>query len=321
MYVRRRRCYIVKYVLKRLFMVIPILLGITFLSFALMQTASGDVIDAIYEQAGGVPSEEIVAAKRAELGLDKPFIVQYFIWLGGVLTGNMGNSYVSNRPVFQDFMSHLPATVILTLSSIFITVLFSIPLGILSAVKHNKITDYIIRILTFVGNAMPGFFLSLVLLYLFSVQLKWLPATGNNGFVSIILPTVTLAIAMTAKYTRQVRAAVLDELKKDYVLGARSRGVKERIILYFSVLKSSLLTIVTLLGLSIGSLLGGTAIIESIFMWPGVGKLAVDAITMRDYPVIQMYVIWMAVIFVVINLLTDIIYYYLDPRIRLQKES
>lgn len=301
-------------------MVIPILLGITFLSFALMQTASGDVIDAIYEQAGGVPSEEIVAAKRAELGLDKPFIVQYFIWLGGVLTGNMGNSYVSNRPVFQDFMSHLPATVILTLSSIFITVLFSIPLGILSAVKHNKITDYIIRILTFVGNAMPGFFLSLVLLYLFSVQLKWLPATGNNGFVSIILPTVTLAIAMTAKYTRQVRAAVLDELKKDYVLGARSRGVKERIILYFSVLKSSLLTIVTLLGLSIGSLLGGTAIIESIFMWPGVGKLAVDAITMRDYPVIQMYVIWMAVIFVVINLLTDIIYYYLDPRIRLQKE-
>ncbi len=301
-------------------MVIPILLGITFLSFALMQTASGDVIDAIYEQAGGVPSEEIVAAKRAELGLDKPFIVQYFIWLGGVLTGNMGNSYVSNRPVFQDFMSHLPATVILTLSSIFITVLFSIPLGILSAVKHNKITDYIIRILTFVGNAVPGFFLSLVLLYLFSVQLKWLPATGNNGFVSIILPTVTLAIAMTAKYTRQVRAAVLDELKKDYVLGARSRGVKERIILYFSVLKSSLLTIVTLLGLSIGSLLGGTAIIESIFMWPGVGKLAVDAITMRDYPVIQMYVIWMAVIFVVINLLTDIIYYYLDPRIRLQKE-
>ncbi|MDD5878935.1 MAG: ABC transporter permease, partial [Clostridiales bacterium] len=150
--------------------------------------------------------------------------------------------------------------------------------------------------------------------------LNLLPVMGNNGFKSIILPTLTLAISMSAKYTRQIRATVLEELNKDYVLGLRSRGVKEKRILYVNILKVALLTVVTLLGLSIGSLLGGTAIVESIFMWDGVGKLAVDSIRMMDYPMIQAYVIWMAVIFVVINLITDILYNYLDPRIRIGKD-
>ena len=169
-----------------------------------------------------------------------------------------------------------------------------------------------------VGNSLPNFFVALLLMQLFSIKWKLLPViSGGTTLQSAILPTLTLAIAMSAKYMRQVRAAVLEELNKDYVLGAAARGVRRRVILWKSVLKSAMLTILTLLALSIGSLLGGTAIIESIFMWDGVGKLAVDAITMRDYPLIQAYVVWMAIIYVMVNLVTDILYHVLDPRIRL----
>ena len=307
--------------MKRLLQLILILFGITLLSFALMQTASGDTVDAIQQQMGTSMSEEAKAALRHEMGLDQPFIVQYFQWVGKIFTGNMGYSYIKNQEVFLMFMQALPNTLLLTLSSIVTTILISIPLGIWSAVKQNKITDYVIRVCTFIGNAMPNFFIALLLIYVFALQLHWFPVMGNNGFISVILPTLTLALAMSAKYTRQVRATVLDELNQDYVIGARARGIKERTIVWAHVLKSAMLTIVTLLGLSLGSLLGGTAIVESIFMWPGVGKLAVDAISTRDYQVIQVYVIWMAIIYVVINLITDIIYHYLDPRIRIQGEE
>lgn len=165
---------------------------------------------------------------------------------------------------------------------------------------------------------MPNFFAAMVLMYFFSIRLGWFPViTNDNLGQSIILPTLTLAVSMASKYTRQVRATVLEELNKDYVAGARARGVRGHIIIWKSVMKSSMLTIITLLALSIGSLLGGTTIIETIFMWDGVGKMAVDAITMRDYPIIQAYVAWMAVIYVAVNLITDIIYHYLDPRVKL----
>lgn len=310
------------YIGKRLLSLIPILLGITLLSFTLMHTAAGDAIEIMEANSGGVLSEEAKEAARAELGLDKPFIQQYLIWLKNALTGDMGESFVSGEPVFTTFISKLPATIALTVSSVLVTVLISIPLGILSAVKKNRFWDYLIRFFSFIGNALPNFFVSLLLIYFFALKLKWFPVMGNTaGWKSIILPTLTLAIAMASKYTRQVRATVLEELNKDYVTGARARGVSEQRILLFSVLRSSMLTIITLLALSIGSLLGGTAIVESIFMWDGVGKLAVDAITMRDYPVIQAYVVWMAVIYVVVNLVTDLIYHYLDPRIRLGLEE
>ena len=234
----------------------------------------------------------------------------------------MGESFVSGEPVFPTFLSKLPATLYLTVTSILLTVCISIPLGILSAVKQNKFADYLIRFLSFIGNSLPNFFVSLLLIYFFSLKLKIFPVMGNTGdWKSVILPTLTLALAMASKYTRQVRAAVLEELDKEYVQGARARGIREKRILFFSVLKAFMLTIITLLALSIGSLLGGTAIVESIFMWDGVGKMAVDAITMRDYPVIQAYVIWMAVIYVVVNLITDLVYHYLDPRIRLGQEE
>ena len=311
-----------KFIVKRFLQLIPILIGITLLSFLLMQSSSMDAIDVMEQNTGGSMSEEEKAAIREELGLDKPIAEQYIVWLGGVLTGDMGVSYVSGQPVFSTFVSKLPATIALTITSILLTVLISIPLGIISAVKQNRFVDYLIRFLSFIGNSLPNFFVSLLLIYFFSLKLGWFPVMGNaQGWKSIILPTLTLALAMASKYTRQVRATVLEELNKDYVQGARARGIQENKILYFSVLKASMLTIVTLLALSIGSLLGGTAIVESIFMWDGVGKMAVDAITMRDYPVIQAYVIWMAVIYVMVNLITDIIYCYLDPRIRIGQEE
>lgn len=311
-----------KYTGKRLLQLIPILLGITLLAFLLMHTASADAIDVLESNRGSVMSEEEKAGMRAELGLDKPLPEQYLSWLGGVLRGDMGESYVSGRPVAESFVEKLPATLALTLTSILLTVLVSIPLGVLAAVKQNTVWDYLIRGFSFLGNSLPNFFVSLLLLYFFSLKWKLLPIMGNaDDWRSIILPTVTLGLAMASKYTRQVRATVLEELHKDYVQGARARGVREKRILFFSVLKSAMLTIVTLLALSIGSLRGGTAIVESIFMWDGVGKMAVDAITMRDYPVIQAYVIWMAVIYVLINLATDIIYHVLDPRIRLGGED
>ncbi len=306
-----------KYIIQRLLQLIPVLIGITFLSFAMMRIAGSDAITELYGDKGAV-SQEIIDAKRAELGLDKPFLTQYVTWLGRMLRGDMGTSYVSGLDVWATFASKLPATLLLTVLSILATVVISIPLGILAAVCRGRAVDYILRFISFIGNSLPNFFVALLLMHLLSIRLKLLPVLSNGiSLRSALMPTMTLAIAMSSKYMRQVRAAVLEELQKDYVTGAKARGVRSRVTLWNSVIRSSMLTIITLLALSIGSLLGGTAIIESIFMWDGVGKMAVDAITMRDYPLIQAYVVWMAVIYVLVNLVTDLVYHLLDPRIRL----
>ena len=309
-----------KYIMGRLLQLIPVLLGITLLSFALMHSVAGDAIDVMETSRGIVISDEVKAQMRSDLGLDKPLIVQYGVWLGNILTGNMGISYVSGKSVFDTFMQKLPATLILAFISMVLTVIISVPLGIYAAVKQNKFTDYLIRSFSFVGNSLPGFFVALLLIYLFSVKLNLFPViepSSSLTITSIILPALTLTIAMSAKYIRQLRAIVLDELAKDYVLAAKARGIKFSVILRKSVLKVCLIPLITLMSLSLGSLLGGTAIVESIFLWDGVGKMAVDAITMRDYPIILAYVVWMAIIYVCVNLLADIAYHYLDPRIRL----
>ena len=236
-----------KYAVRRLLQLIPILLAITFLSYGMMRIAGSDVVEQKMENTGETVSQEIVDAAREELGLDKPFFVQYFSWLANLLRGDMGTSYVSNKPVFSTFVSKLPATLLLTFVSILLTVVISIPLGIWAAVRQNKATDYVIR-----------------------TARGWFPVISKGvSLQSVALPALTLAIAMSAKYLRQVRATVLDELSKDYVLGARARGVPFTTIMMKSVLKASLVTIITLLTISIGSLLGGTAIVESIFMWVG----------------------------------------------------
>lgn len=309
-----------KYIIKRLLQMIPVLIGITFLSFAMMRLAGGDAVTYMYENTGTAVSQEVIDQARKEYGLDQPFLVQYGRWFAGMITGDMGISYVSNRDVYDTFIEKLPATVLLMLSSLVLTMMISIPLGIISAVRHNRWVDYLIRFLSFIGNSMPNFFVALVLMYFFSVKLGWLPVvTSENRLLSLILPTLTLAVSMASKYTRQVRATVLEELNKDYVMGAMARGVRGSVIVWKNVMKASMLTIITLLALSVGSLLGGTTIVETIFMWDGVGKMAVDAITMRDYPIVQAYVAWMAVIYVLVNLVTDIIYHYLDPRVRLAR--
>ena len=226
------------YVIGRFLQMVPMLLCITFLAFAAMRLAGDDAVDLMYEKSGGV-TEEVKAAKRAELGLDQPFLVQYGAWLKGAVTGDMGKSYISGKPVWETFMEKLPTTLYLMLASVLMTLAFAVPLGILAAVQQNRWVDVLIRIGTFVGNSLPNFFVGLLLIYVFAVRLEWLPILAKTGDGrAVLLPALTLAIAMGAKYTRQIRAVVLEELAKPYVVGARARGVKERTILVKSVLRS-----------------------------------------------------------------------------------
>lgn len=301
----------------RFLALVPVLLAITFVTFALLRLAGGDVVTQKMENTGQVLSPEVVAEARRELGLDRPFLVQYARWLAGILQGDMGKSYVSGLDVFDTFVSKLPATLLLAGAAVGLTALVSVPLGTLAAMRRGGVVDRAVRLLSFVGNSAPNFFVALLLMYVFAIRLELLPVLSREPSLrGAILPALTLATTMSAKYVRQVRAAVLDELQKPYVEGARARGVPEWRTMLFGVLRASGVTIVTLLALSIGSLLGGAAIVETIFMWDGVGRLAVEAIRMRDYPIILAYVMWMSVIYVTVNFLADLTYRKLDPRIR-----
>lgn len=295
---------------------IPILLGVSFITFGLMYLSPNDPAEMMLIAQGVPTSPEVLEKMQIRMGLDKPFLTQYLTWLLNFCKGDLGESYVLGQTVLDMIVAALPVTLKLAFYSCLMTLIFAIPLGVLSAVKQNKFTDYFIRITSFAGVSIPGFFLSLLLIYFFSLKLKWLPVLGAESAKGMILPVATLSVAMICKYIRQIRAAVLEELNKGYVKGARSRGVKESVIVCANVLKNAMLTIITLMVLSAGSLLGGTAIVERIFVIPGLGNMVMDAISARDYPVIQGFVAWMAIIFTVINLLADISYQFLDPRIR-----
>ena len=222
-----------KYIIQRFLQLIPILIGITFLSFAMMRVAGSDAVTEMYENRGTAVSQEIIDAKKAELGLDQPFLIQYVSWLNGFLHGDMGTSYVSGKKVFDEFVSKLPATLLLTVMSILATVVISIPLGVLAAVCQDKWVDLLLRFFSFIGNAMPNFFVAMLLMQLLSIKLNLLPViAGGVNIRSALMPMLTLAISMSAKYMRQVRAAVLEELNKDYVQGARARGIRESVILW-----------------------------------------------------------------------------------------
>lgn len=306
-----------KKILNRMIQTIVVLLGISFFTFMLTYLSPGDPAEVMLTECGNIPTPELLEKARADLGLDKPFLVQYGTWLKGALTGNMGTSYSAKVPVVQKLSASFWPTLQLALSSLVLTVFFSVPLGILSAVKQNKFTDYLIRFLTLVGNSVPSFWIGLILLRIFGVNLKWVSVAGGTADLkSLILPAMVLAFAMSAKYIRQIRAIILEELSKEYVLGSRMRGLKESTILWRQVLPNALLPMVTLLGLSFGSLLGGTAVVEIVFGWPGLGSMAVKAISCRDFPLIQGYVLWVALLYMAINLLIDISYRYLDPRLR-----
>ena len=309
-----------KQLLLRLGQIVIVLLGISFLTFLLTYLSPGDPVRNMYTSAGIMPTEERIAETRAELGLDDPMIVQYTRWLTNCLHGDFGKSYSLNKPVTELLLGRLWPTIKLTIFSLTLMLVMAVPLGVLSAVYKDSWIDYLVRGLTFIGCAMPNFWTGLLLMMLLCVRVKLFPVICSTADLrSTFLPAFTLALAMTAKYTRQVRAAVLDELNQEYVAGARARGVKESVILWKNVFPNALLPLITLFGLSIGSLLGGTSVVEVIFSYPGLGNLAVSAITSSDYNLIQGYVLWLTFIYMVINLIVDASYVAVDPRMRVKE--
>ena len=309
-----------KQLASRLLQMVIVLIGISFLTFLLTFLSPGDPVRNMYISMGMVPNEEIIAETREAMGLNDPFLTQYFRWLGNCCKGDFGTSFSWNKPVVSLLATRIWPTLKLTLCSLVLMLIIAVPLGVLSAVHKNKFIDFFVRIVTFFGVSLPNFWVGLLLILWFAVRMKLLPVVSTGGDLkSLILPSLTLAVAMSAKYTRQVRTAVLEELSSDYVIGARARGVKESKILWGNVFPNSLLPLITMLGLSIGSLLGGTSVVEVIFSFPGMGKLAVDAITTLDYNLVQGFVLWVAVIYMVVNLLVDMSYNLIDPRMRLKR--
>ena len=295
---------------------IPVFFGITVLSFTLIHLAPSDPVS-VRLSLGGIAVDPTVAAQmRTEMGLDRPLPIQYGDWLMRFLHGDMGISYRSDRPVAAMLLQALPYTLAIAASAMLLTLLISLPLGIAIAAYRNSALDCTVRFLTFIGNAVPSFIVGILLMFLFSYQLGWIPVLAGNSPIGMVLPTAALALIMSARYIRQIRAATLDELAKDYIIGLRARGITERRILFGNVLKNIMGIVVTLTAISVGSLLGGVVIIETLFSRPGVGSLLMTAINSRDYPVIQAAVVWMVLAYFVVNLLADLSYRRFNPRAR-----
>ena len=309
-----------KKLLFRLLQIIVVMVGISFITFFLTYLSPGDPVKNMYLSMGQMPSEKVIEQTRSSMGLNDPFLTQYFRWLGNCLHGDFGTSYSLHKPVTGLLLERLGPTLKLTALSLVMMLLLSVPLGVLSALYKNSFVDYLARGLTFIGCAMPNFWVALLLMLAFCVRLAIFPViSANADFKSLFLPALTLAIAMASKYTRQVRATVLEELNQDYVTGALARGVRKSQIIWKNVFPNALLPLVTMFGLSVGSLLGGTSVVEIIFSYPGLGNLAVTAITSSDYNLIQGYVLWMALIYMVINLIVDASYLYIYPRMRIKR--
>lgn len=295
---------------------IPVFFGITVLSFTLIHLAPSDPVS-VRLSLGGIAVDPVTAAQmRTEMGLDRPLPIQYGDWLMRFLHGDMGISYRSDRPVAAMLLQALPYTLAIAASAMLLTLLISLPLGIAIAAYRNSALDCIVRFLTFIGNAVPSFIVGILLMFLFSYQLGWIPVLAGNSPVGMVLPTAALALIMSARYIRQIRAATLDELAKDYIIGLRAQGITERRILFGNVLKNIMGIVITLTAISVGSLLGGVVIIETLFSRPGVGSLLMTAINSRDYPVIQAAVVWMVLAYFVVNLLADLSYRRFNPRVR-----
>ena len=303
-------------IVRRVLQFIPVLLGITFLAFLLIYFSPSDPVS-VRMSAGGISvSPEIMESMRRSMGLDRPLLVQYGDWLWNILHGNMGKSYITDADVLDQILKALPYTLKMAGASLLLTLCISIPVGILTAAMQNSKFDYVVRVMAFVGNALPNFIIALCLMFIFSYRLGWIPVLATTKPIGLVLPALTLALVMSSRYIRQIGAAMLDELSKGYVVGLRSRGLSETTILYKNVLKNIMVTVITLTGISLGSLLGGTVIVETVFTWPGLGSLIMEGISQRDYPVVQAVIVWMASAFMVVNLLTDISYTVFNPKIK-----
>ena len=308
------------YVFKRTLYLIPILIGVTFFTFLMMYLAPSDPISMKYISMGTVGDKEYIEKKKQEMGYNDNFFKQYMRWSKNVIKGDFGVSTRYGVPVKDEIKKRVPKTLALTGTSVLITILISLPFGIISAHYKNRWIDQIVRFFSFLGISIPSFWLGLMLMYVFSVKFKLLPIIGGDGIKSLILPSMTLSAWLISVYVRRIRICILEEINKDYVVGLKSKGISYYKIMIFHILPNSLLTIITMFGMSIGAILGGTTIIETVFEYRGLGKMAADAITNRDYFLMQGYVIWTGIIFVTINLLVDILSKFIDPRIRLEDE-
>lgn len=312
-----------KYIMKRILIMIPVFFGMTALVFFLSNMTPGSPVDAMITPEMGVEDVEYL---RHEMGLDQPVYVQYFKWLGRMFQGNLGYSYRTSNPVIRDIGERIAPTLTLTLTVLVVSILFGVTLGVLAACKPYSVWDTLASGLSFLGSSLPGFFAALVLVYLFSVKLGWLPTGGMYTSVSshsfldlvkhLILPTVSMALASSGNYIRQTRSAMLEVMGEEYIKMARAKGMREKTVLYGHALRNALLPIVTTIGMSVPGLVGGAVIIEQIFGWPGMGTLMVMSVTYRDYPVIMGITMYITVAVLATNLIMDLLYAFLDPRIR-----
>ncbi|HWQ42182.1 MAG TPA: nickel ABC transporter permease [Desulfosporosinus sp.] len=305
------------YIIKRLITLVPVLFGVTILTFILIHMVPVDPAQA-YMTACKIPiTEKALASVRVELGLDRPLVEQYVSWLGKAVQLDFGKSYVSQDPVFQEITHSFPNTMLLTLAAFSWLILISLPLGFLSAVFKDSPFDHLSRIFTFVGASIPGFWLGFLLIQLFAMKLNILPIMGKGSWQHLVLPSLTLALNYAATYTRILRAGVLENLNQPFILYAEARGLKQRIIFGKHAFKNALLPVVNAFGVSFGYMLAGSVVVEVVFAWPGLGRLITSSVFNRDYPMIQGYVLLMAIVFVISNLLADIISTLIDPRIRI----
>jgi len=304
-----------RYIIKRIVSIIPLLIGISFLSFIIINLSQTDPAEAALRANEITPTEEAVTEMRQELGLDRPFIERYISWVTSSIQGDFGNSFITDNPVIYEVKEAVLATSLLALAALIIIILISISAAILCTIYEGSVVDRAIRSIIFVAEAMPSFWIGLLLMWFFSVKLNLFPTSGMDSLASVVLPAVTLALAYIPTYVRLLRNNMVQAKRENYVLYAQARGLRRSTILNH-ILKNSLQSSITALGMSIPKLIAGTVIVENIFAWPGIGRLSVTAILNYDYPVIQAYIFLMAVLFVVFNLLVDIITAILDPRMR-----
>ena len=301
-----------QYIVRRLLLTIPVVLGVSIIVFSVIRLLPGDPARAI---AGVNATPEFIEQVRVAYALDRPLPVQYGLFMGGFVRGDLGQSIFSGRPVATEIRERFPRTMLLATVSLVLATLIGVSAGIVSATRRNSLFDNASMVVALIGVAAPVFWMALMLQLLFAVQLRWLPATGIGSIRHLILPSITLGMASAALLARITRSSMLDVLRQDFITTARAKGLAEQVVTYKHALKNALIPVVTVLGLQFGILLGGAVLTETVFAWPGVGRLLVDAILRRDYPVVQGTVMLLALLFVMINLVVDIIYAVLDPRI------
>jgi ABC-type dipeptide/oligopeptide/nickel transport system permease component len=302
------------YLLRRLAQSVLVLLGVSFVVFFILYLTGDPALLLLPPDA----TAEDIRKFREEMGFNDPFIVQYGRFLGGALRGDFGQSVRHGEPAFPLVLERLPATFQLAGSALVVALALAIPAGVLSAVRRNTVTDYVATVVALLGQSMPTFWLGIMLILVFSVQFNLLPSSGRGGLEHLVLPAVTLGLFTTARITRLTRSGMLEVLNQDYIRTARAKGVSGRPVVWKHAFKNAAIPIVTIVGIELGTLLGGSVITETIFAWPGVGRLSVQAIYNRDYPVVQAAVFLLASTFVLVNLIVDLLYTYLDPRIRLR---